>query len=427
MIFETDPSEVAAFSKRADAILAKRIAATSGRVSKVLGQGGPFTPAFKKTIQNNHQNILSNPFLVSDLRGHKRVLNALKDNANYPPAQELLLELQKKPTRKKGRSILCPVFRHERYLEITYASWMRYFFPEVFNQLFFVTIIFDFASNLYELENKIDEARGVLDDARRAMSDENHGLMLFGSFEPDLRSDSQIRVSSDLTKAKKQLDWLVPDTGGWVLSAHLVGRAVHKAEFKKILEERLPSNGWTRVLFKSLLRSKTILANLIDTQAYAGKYPEAVFPKGTTKGKGKADHDREMNRFQTAFLGPSSPEKQLSHRFDQTHAIMNWALFMDRLGPEKIYYTVENAYAQKWLSQSETLYHIKAGDLDWLHGYHRTEVHRDLGPYLIEVDPKLKHLIKFRRSRKLSVDEEWYDATDVSHLNPTTDPITMIL
>jgi hypothetical protein len=100
---------------------------------------------------------------------------------------------------------------------------------------------------------------------------------------------------------------------------------------------------------------------------------------------------------------------------------------MDQLGHEKLLYSVETGYAQKWFSESEMAYFEKAGDLDWVHGWHKIELHRDTGPYSNTVDPCKKHLVPRRRTRPLTIDQDWIDGTDLTGVDPFKNPVAISL
>ncbi len=414
------------WDQRAAAIFDQRVKGSYGRINKILGKTGPFTDKFKKLIRENHEGILLNPFLVRDLAGHKRVLTALGKATSQPDCADLLRRLQSPTASRRGGNILHPIWRHDRHLELLIAATQRYFFPQVFGELFFLTIIYDYAPNLEVVEDQLGKFRLALATAERKFTKRRRGLVLFGSFEPDLRSYDEIVQRRDLVRAAHDLGWQVEPHGGWVTSGHFIGRAPHLDEFKHVLEEAFPDSGGARVEIKPLRKTKTMQQNLLDAMAYISKYPEAIFKDGTTRGAKGARHSAVLRTMQNAFHGPTLPTRGFDSSFDQHAAIRQWALFMDRMGSKKLRYSIENLHAQKWLSPSETQFYISSGQYDWLHGYHRIEIHRDVGPDQEGVDPAIKHLVPRRRSRRLQIDDDWYELTDFSKIDPVMGIVPVI-
>ena len=179
-----------------------------------------------------------------------------------------------------------------------------------------------------------------------------------------------------------------------------------------------PYSGWRRVEIDRLRKTKLLLDNLLDMASYLLKYPKEIFRKGTSKGIGRAEHDRLLRQMRASFIGPTMPVQGYAKEFDQDAAIRQWALFTDRMGPMRMSYSVENAYAQKWLSRSETQWVIHREEYEWLHGYQRTEVHRDVGPVDTVVPSHLRQFVPRRRTRALRYDEDWLSKTDLSALDP---------
>ena len=403
-------------SKRANAVLMKRTTASRGRIEKVLGKRGVFGELLCKAVRQNHESILANPFLEKDLKAYKRIIQALERRSDDAEIADLLTRLRAEPRYRNKPSMLCPIWRHEQYLEAAYTALTRYIFDAVFPQCFFATVVFDYAPNLFAVEESLLLFRQKLDTAERIMSKSQRGLMMFGSFEPDLRSARQIIDGDDTAKAIRQLDWSVQDHGGWVTSAHLVGRAVQLQEFEATLHNTFPSDGWARVKVSRLDQDKAVLDSILDISSYLLKYPKRIFKSDTTKGEGRRAHDKAMRKLQASFIGQSMPELNSSGEFNHEAAIRQWALFTDRMGPANLRYSVENAYAQKWLSASETAWFARNEQFDWLHGYSEIEVHRDSDRARQSLartrDPKPKRRIK----RSLRYDEEWIEKTDWSSM-----------
>lgn len=404
-------------SNRGKAILGKRMGTTRGRIDKLFGPRSPIGPLVQKAIKSNHEDILANTHLGSELRGYARILRALDQRRHEFGIAELLRQLNADPKFRSSPSILCPIWRHECYLETVYTLLLRYMFEAVWDQCFFVTIIFGYSPNLAVLEDDLDIYRAQVDQVVRRMSKGRRGVVMTGVFEPDLRGPRQFRHSRDLPKATRDLGWKVEPHGGWVTSGHFTGRAVQIEEFRKIVHEEFPDNGWPRVRFEIIRDNKALLDNLLSILEYLRKHPDWLAKKGVTKGPGKAEHDRLMRAYQSSFHGPQHQAK-IAGDFDLNAAIRQWALFMERMGPNRLFYSVENGYAQKWLSESETDLASQQEEFEWLHGHTRIEVHRDTWPIMNETSSTSRIRPPRRRSRKLQYDEEWVEQTDVSSVDP---------
>ncbi len=426
-------------TKQSWALMGQRLKATKGRIQKHLGPKSPFSPALKKLLRDNHDGILAGTYLGHELRGYTRILKALGQRPNDFEVKELLGKLNTDPLKRREPAILCPIWRHAHYTKLAYIAFTRYMFPAVFEQCFFMTVIMDYAPNLETLEDRLPEYQAKIDDIERRMSAGSKGLMLFGTLEPDLRSHRQIMFGSDLSVARKDLGWDVESHGGWVTSGHIVGRAVQLDEFRSIVDEVFPHTGWKRVRLETFRRTGTkdkenkrvILDNILDTACYLLKRPEWLTKKGVTRKPGNADHEKMLRGLRSAFHGSTLPYRDFVSAFDFNAAIRQWAVFVDRMGPDRICYSVENAYAQKWYSESETQLLFDRGEFHYLHGHTRVEVHRDAEPFdedspefgVILTGRKQKKTIRKRRA--LRFDEGWLNATDVTEAEDRFAPISL--
>jgi len=69
-----------------------------------------------------------------------------------------------------------------------FASQSRYVFPRVTEQLYLVTIVFDFAENLDQLEDAMVAAHKGMQAAVAHMGRQRHGVMMTGTLEFDLKT-----------------------------------------------------------------------------------------------------------------------------------------------------------------------------------------------------------------------------------------------
>ena len=414
-----------AFSVRGNAIGQKRMEAVRGKVHNVLGKKGPFADEFKSLVLSDYLGILGNPYLVKDLKGAKMVLRALGDDRHSSEAQNLFDRMSRDFVERDEPCMLCPIWRHEEATRILSALALRYCFEDVRNELFFATIVFGFADNLESLEVLIADTRRELDDVQKAMTKQRRGLVLAGAFEPDLRSLAQLQEMKLLRDLSQELSWDVASHGGWVLTGHFIGRAPFRNEFEALCRQTWPSRNDRRVQVASFQSGKAVIDSLVELVSYLFKFEQTLFD---TSGARKNSETKTFRSIQNAFHGPTlDTRKAVASEFDRTAAIRQWALFMDRLGPDKLLYSVETAHAQKWYSRSEMAYFRRAGDYDMINGEHRIEVHRDTGPYSRTIDPKKKHRVPKRRTRKLMFDEDWYERTNIPDVDPFTHAVAIML
>lgn len=339
-----------AFSPRSNAIHSLRVNSTDGRVERVLGKKGPFTDEFKKLIRTDYESILESPYLVRELKGAKKILKALEKRKSEPTIHALFRKISEYGPTSEQPSILSPIWRHENCVKVLSALGLRYIYPEVMNESFFVTIVYGYAHNLESLGPLVDQFRLDLDAFVKSNTMRGRGLVMAGAFEPDLRSYEELTSKKpDLVKMSRDLGWVIQDHGGWVLSGHFVGRGYFHDELKNRLGEVFPSRGSKRVRFEILSRKKDLYQSIMDLIGYFCKFTGPMFDTG----KNKEPANRMLRTVQSAFIGPNvrSP-KAFDDDFDQDAAIRQWALFIDDLGPDRLFYSIENAHAQKWYSRT---------------------------------------------------------------------------
>ncbi|MEL7300874.1 MAG: hypothetical protein AAFM92_10865 [Pseudomonadota bacterium] len=397
------------------------------RIAKKLGTDDTFAEEFKAAFQpeTEYEQILERIHLEQELDAARKVITALKKYPNDPDCVRIIKEMQAQPTRRKKDCPLCPIWRHEREAHLTMAAISRYVFPRVLEQLYLVTIVFDFAENLYQLEDQLIEANRSLDQMAAFMGKRRYGVLMVGSFEFDLCSHVELTKQHKHKALLAELGTEAPPSGGWVLTGHFFTRVPHRDVLEPWLRERYPSSdkAWRRVRFDAIKSDKDLTESVMRTLSYADKVPTALFKVPTRKTKdGKRDKANElMQRMAGAFYGSSFGAHIDPATFDLNAAIVQWAKFVDRMGSKNVYYSVESAHAQKWLSESEMDY-LRMTDEDlYGDGLHKYEIHRDQEFYPpFSVKDHLKGRKRNLRSRPLSYDAEWVSMTSCDGINPDT-------
>jgi hypothetical protein len=301
------------------------------------------------------------------------------------------------------------------------ALGRRYIYPEVRHESFFVTIIYGYGQNLDELGQLVDLFRRDLDTLVKKSTSRKRGLVLAGAFEPDLRSyDELTKGNPALVKISMEQGWAIQEHGGWVLSGHFVGRACFHEELENHLSEMFPSRGRQRVRFGPLRSQKDLNQSIMDLIGYFGKFTGPMF----ASGKDKKPATRLLREVRSAFVGPNLKSPQaFADDFDQNAALRQWAMFVDDMGPGRLFYSVENAHAQKWYSRTEVEFLKQVasmtGDYSNVPGAEQIELHRDREPYRKNINPRIKHLVPRRVTRPLQTDPDWYQLTDMSGITPT--------
>ncbi|SDX82372.1 hypothetical protein SAMN05444336_1113 [Albimonas donghaensis] len=355
------------------AIYEQRLSATDGKVERALGVRGPFSESFKNLIRSDCEGILQSEFLVKDLKMFKHTLNALNRDPHHNRARDLSEMFSGDPGRSGYDSILCPLARQVHGLNLMTGA-TRYFFPEVRNQLYFLTVVMDFAPDLETLAKQIGDARLSMQKIGEAMTNSRRGIVMFGTFEPDLRSGEDFIKRKALSKAAGDLGWVVDDAGGWVLSSHLIVRAVDVAPLKAALKKTFPANGWRRVHLRPFDRNKTVLGNLLKLVKYVSKASPSI--GALNSGNVKMDPSNLDRNLRTTVLGPQVPVSSIPDEIDRDHAIRQLAIFLHDTGFDKLTFSYESGYAQEWYTHKETLMFLNEGWLENLHGYCKVEVHR---------------------------------------------------
>jgi hypothetical protein len=409
------------FSRQSRAIADRRTEEGSqGRIARALGSGDIFTEEFKSAFQREteYEQILGRINLVEELSAQKKLINALRSFSDDQEADRILRDIAAKPFRRKKDCPLCPIWRHERETRLTLTALSRYVTPRVRDQLYLLTIVFDFAENLHQLEEQLGQAQKSMTQAVAHMGRKGHGVMAIGAFEFDLISHAELTGDKKSVSLISELGIVAPESGGWTLTGHFFIRAPHVDVLQAWLNKRFPSSTprWNRVRFDKIHEDKELSENLSRILSYGSKMPSALFdvPTRSTKGQQRQHADAKLNNMATAFYGAFGLSQANGTVFDVNAAIVQWAKFIDRVGPKLMYYSIESTHAQMWLSDSEIGY--LRGQVD--HQLDLVEYRRDRCiPDQRLTHPKLvgkKHKIK---SHPLTYDAEWVSMTDCSDLN----------
>ena len=278
-----------AFSASGRSFADLRQATAGSRIKKVLGKGGPFSEEFKAAILNDHEHVLERDYLLTELEAYKKVLVALEAAPQDPDAAKLLRRLRADPVTRKSSSTLCPIWRHENqtYNALTVTS--RYAFPRVADELYLLTIVFDFAENIFQLEAKIREAHLRLNELVKRMTALRAGVMMVGCFEPDLFDGDELSSKESLRRMLADFSLRPGPSGGWVVTGHFFVRVPNKEAFEALLREIFPSRRWDRVRFDKIKKKKKLVATLMLILGYGAKYPRALF-NVSLRGKKRKNH-----------------------------------------------------------------------------------------------------------------------------------------
>jgi len=405
-----------AFSPRGQAIREKRNTATAGRIQRVLGSKGPISKSFKKAVLDDHDDILERPHLEYEVKSYKRILASLSSSDGF--SSSLLDRLNGDPLTRGSSEILCPIWKNTNEVDTTTIAASRYIHPRVSNELYLVTIIFDYCENLEVVRDKVAEFRAGLDHSIGQMDERGHGVVMVGAIELDLVSYDEAIKRPNVLKLISQQRYEQPLDAAWIVTGHFFVRVPRQDVFSRVLRTTFPSSGWARVQFKNINRSKSLQSQMMAVLGYGGKYPKPIFDTPVQPEK-RRPYDKKMNQLAAAFNGPRLNIKSKSEVFDVPTAIRQWALCVDDLGAENLMYAVENRTAQKWLSESELAY-VRRFDLDMDEGgRHPIELKRDdpmLGGESFEsvTNHSPQHTLK---TRTLRFDPSWYEATDCAGMS----------
>lgn len=391
-----------------------------GRINRIIGKNPPFSKSFIQALKDDHDWILERPHLSAELKATKRIIEALQKVPDDAAAQLLLRKMQTNPITREADCFTCPFWRQYRELSMMDAACKRYVFPRVRNELYLVTLIFSFAENIFELSDAFSDAHATMKEVVTDLTKKRKGVMITGSFEPDLVSAEELTNDPSKAAMMRQFSRPIPDGGGWILTGHFFVRIPHEDVLKAALKSRFKGKGWSPVQFDKISGNGKLEAHLMRILGYAGKYPKPLFDV-PTRGPKRHEADLRMNAMRSAFSGPNLDiDLRGDHPFDIEAAIVQWAKFIDSMDEKTIYYSVESVHAQKWYSPSE---------LDWMRqtdfdtdnmGHHRLEMHRDTGPFSERIiDPKFKGKFRSLRSRPLVRDTEWEEMTDCSSIDRT--------
>lgn len=402
-----------AFSPVARALADTRSEKDGNRIAKVLGKGGPFTRELKDAVLDDHLWILEMPHLEKELKSAKKIMKALAAAPTDTAATALLAKMQDTPIARAEPCVVCPIWRHEHLCQWVADLLDRYAFERVRGEMHFVTIIMSFSESLVELEADFTEQHERLKSVVSRMSRKRRGVVMVGSLEPDLRSSDELTTKTDLGLFMEQTGKVAPEAGGWVLSCHLLVRVPHQDTMEALLDAAYPSVGYDRVRFERISSDRLLEEQIFKILNYGMKFPAWLQQASAKTGQRRSENEA-IQRVASAFVGPSFMDETMSTtRFDLDAAMRQWAVFVDRLGPEKTYFSVESVHAQKWLSERELDY-VRYRDADvGRRGTHLVEIHRDSGMFSQRViQPKLKGRCRRLRSRPLKYDPVWIDMTD---------------
>lgn len=317
-----------ALSARGRAIADRRTKSPDGRIQRLCGSRSAFGDQFKELILSDYLGILEQPHLEAELKGARDIITALKAAPNDVASTDLLARMQSQPDERSVPNLLCPIWRYEKIIETTYIAKGRYFFPEVSNELYLLTIIHDYADNLEVLEEQIIEAQNGLNRVVKKMNAKRLGVMMFGAFEPDLRTSDDLASLGALPNAVKSLEWKIADHGGWVLSSHFMVRVPMNKDFLDLLRQEFPARGWLRVQLKQIRKDELIADTIMRILGYLGKFNKPLFGQ-TTRGKSREKSDREMSLMRNAFWGPAMRDDYGEQvQFDLNAARRQWACLL---------------------------------------------------------------------------------------------------
>lgn len=387
-----------------------RLKAKDGRIERLVSRGGQCPPKMQSAVLGNFLGILGRKYLTRELASFKRMTNALNKYKDQAGVAELITSLSADPLQRSLDCVLCPVWKHERTMRIEATLASRYVFEEVREECCFITVIFDFAANLDQLEQCVIDSERSMNKLIARMTQAKTGIVVAGAFEPDLRSAEDFSNKRDLARLASDLKWSVPDAGGWVLSGHFFVRAPRQDTLKKCLAEIFGNS--VRVEIKRLFEHKGIEESLSDILNYATKANHFLLgaPQHTRE---KGLSDKTVSSLSAAFFGPELHEGSVDpSSFDVNQAIVQWALFIHRLGPKKLFFCKESGRARKWLSKAELEDHFKIQAMHPLNVPNREPQRGHLG---LDGARKLDHIksywFKRTRTRQLSYDHFWIERT----------------
>jgi len=358
--FQTDTSTVRqdgkiAFHPQGRAVAERRInAKVLGRVTKILGKNDDFTDEFKSAFafETEYAQILDRVHLVKELESAKKVQAALRARPEDPECARILEQMRGKPTRRKRDCPLCPIWRHERETSLTLAAMSRYVFPRVAGELYLLTVAYDFAENLEQLEQALIAANKSMQRMVAHMGRKRCGVVMIGAYEFDLYSNAQLVSQHKSEALLAQLDIDAPEAGGWTLTGHFFVRVPHQDIMQDWLRNEYPSSrsNWDRVRFDRIRDNEELAGHVSRILSYGGKAPKALFstPTRKTRDDGLAKANELMRQMSSAFYGDMLNSDMDQEAFDLTAAIVQWAKFIDRVGARQMYYSIESSHAQKW-------------------------------------------------------------------------------
>ncbi|MBI1492034.1 hypothetical protein [Halocynthiibacter styelae] len=399
-----------ALTAKGRAIADKREEATDGRIDRCLSVRNVFENGCATLIYDDHRHILESPYLHTALTSYTKSYRALQKHLDDPEVAEIFELCQQHPHQRKSPVMWCPIERHDRVMNLSDILMGRYLHTFAADELYLLTIIFDFSENLGDLENALDQANHDLNNVIKNFSGEKHGVVLVGSYEPDLRHPDQLYSVQKFHHMTHDLHGHIPDAGGWVLTGHFFVRVPHQEKFEAMLHDAFPvRQDWQRIRFDPIYKNKSVDESLMNILDYSQKSLLELF-KVPSRGEGRQKYDKQLQRVQSAFMGPQCGDE--IEGFDTDAAIVQWAKFLHRVGPKKMWVQIENSHAQKWFSKSELQLMQAHQHPGITNGRLNCEIHRGVGRNLKGKTPTV--FGKRRRGlqpRRLRLDIDWLSET----------------
>ena len=353
---------------RGEQLRKNREAARDGRLDRALRARTIIPEAFADAIWANPDNILGMPYIVSDVQGFKKVLKALKRTGETIPEAALLREsLIMAQPRNEFTSPLCPIARHHRK-RMMHRALEPFLFESVHREIRLETIIHGFSPTLDGVLEVIDEARQDLRHVQNVMAKHGAGYIEVGTFEPNIRHLDEFHGGKPtLTRLAPDLEWDVPDTGGYVVSSHRLVRVARPWLYDEALQRQFP--GFRRIRSERMDRSALLATNFAQILDYIWKLDEHVnairdLPYKDSRGM-----------MHSIFAGPTTAGKT-SPGYVYDTMLTQWALFLDRVGFAPFEISFINEYAHDWHSEEEINFFMESGWYDEIHGYCKTETFR---------------------------------------------------
>jgi hypothetical protein len=241
------------------------------------------------------------------------------------------------------------------------------------------------------------------------------GYVEVGAFEPDLRSTADYHDRPALQRLCEELDWVFPDTGGFVVSSHRLVRVQSSTLYQSLLDSEFP--GYRRKHRQELDRNKTIQENMDDILAYIWKLEELV---------NGADGDVDINEgdcrrcIRVAALGTTTDGFAGRQR---EGALCEFALYMDDRGLDTFKINHVNTYARAWYNEDERKMFQSQGielidapgvSSSVLHGHCNDAPRRSL----FQETPAYKRMTKHQKARLVFAQHEMKTLNTTREIGP---------